>query len=411
MRRLLGSILIVIFSLFVGYQILSIWRSLSSQTNPSRENLARAIEVYPSNPDPYYRMALFYQWDLRNIDLKESVRFFKKAIERNPIEQQYWINLAKVFQRLGEKNHSEKALENAILIFPAGYQGRWVSANLLLQQGFLEKAFTHFTYILEHYPNQAGVVYDLLFKVVTPTDFILEKIVPQSPSSIQRYLHYLYEIGDKETAKKAWVKRLSLGKTDRSETLRYIEFFIKHGDFGEAYQAWKERLREERYVSSPDGNLMVNGGFEKKEILGGGFDWRIENVSGAEISFDSSMGFQRKGSLKIIFDGKQNVDFHHVYQYVAWRPGIDYILKGRVKTRGVTTKSGIKIEILGVGAALYGVSESLTGDNDWKDLNISFRTPANSQGGIVRLRREKTDKFDRFISGSVWLDDFSLKIK
>jgi hypothetical protein len=30
---------------------------------------------------------------------------------------------------------------------------------------------------------------------------------------------------------------------------------------------------------------------------------------------------------------------------------------------------------------------------------------------MIRLRREKTDKFDRFISGSVWLDDVQLQEK
>jgi hypothetical protein len=39
---------------------------------------------------------------------------------------------------------------------------------------------------------------------------------------------------------------------------------------------------------------------------------------------------------------------------------------------------------------------------------VSFRTPARSQGGVVRIRREKTDKFDRLISGTVWIDDVRL---
>jgi hypothetical protein len=82
-----------------------------------------------------------------------------------------------------------------------------------------------------------------------------------------------------------------------------------------------------------------------------------------------------------------------------------------MKTQGVTTKSGMKIEVIGVGPALQGASESLTGDNGWKEMSIAFHTPSQSQGGMIRLRREKTDKFDRFISGSVWLDDVQLREK
>jgi len=42
--------------------------------------------------------------------------------------------------KMEEVKASEKALENAISIFPAGYQGRWIAGNLLLQQGDIEKA-------------------------------------------------------------------------------------------------------------------------------------------------------------------------------------------------------------------------------------------------------------------------------
>jgi tetratricopeptide (TPR) repeat protein len=412
MKRLF-SIVIIIASLLTAYQILSIWRGLSLyRTNLLKENLLKSTRLNPSNPDPYYRLGLLYQWDIRSIDLKESLKYLRKAIERNPLEQQYYLNLAKILYRSGEENASEQALEKAILVFPTSYQGRWVSGSLLLQQGISEKAIPHFTYILANYPNRSGLVYDVLFKAVNDTDFILEKVVPKDPSSMNQYLAYLYEIGDKESAKKAWEKKASYGiKNDRGENLRHIEFLIAHGDLKEAFRAWKARLQEEGLSIPRDGNLITNGGFEKREVLGGGFDWKIITVPGAEVSFDHSIAFGGKSSLRIVFNGKENVDFRHVYQFVALKPNSEYALKAHIKTMGVTTKSGVKIEISGVGAAFRGTSESLIGDNGWKELMISFRTPPQSQGGLVRVRREKTDKFDRYISGSVWIDNVQLKEK
>jgi len=413
MKRLFFSILVLIVLLVAGYHILSIWRGISLyQANLSKESLLKAIRLNPSNPDPFFRLGIFYQWDFRNIDLKEALKYLSKAIERNPLEQQYYLNLAKILYRMGEKNASEQALEKAILVFPASYQGRWVSGNLLLQQGVIEKALPHFTYILMHYPNRSSLVYDLLFRAINDTDFILEKLVPKDASSMNQYLVYLYEIGDQESAKKAWGKRASYGiKNSRTETLRQIEFLIAHSDLKEAYQIWRTRLQEEGLSTPSDENLITNGGFETKEILGGGFDWKMINVPGAEVSFDHSIAFEGKSSLKIVFNGKENVDFRHVYQYVALKPNSEYILKAYMKTNAVTTKSGLKLEISGVGPAFSGASESLIGENGWRELMVAFRTPPQSQGGVVRVRREKTDKFDRFISGTVWLDNFSLREK
>ena len=403
----------ILVSFLVGYQILSIWRSLSFYgENPSKENLLNALRLTPSNPDPFYRLGLLYQWDIHNIDLKESLKYLSRAIERNPLEQEYWLNLAKVLQRMGEQEASEKALEKAILTFPTGYRGRWMTGNLLLQQGFIEKALPHFTYILANYPNQSSLVYEVWNKVVNDTDFILKRLVPKDPFALKQYLSYLYEIGDKESVKKAWERRVSYGfKGDRSEAIRHIDFLISHGDLNGALQVWKARLREEGLSIPSDGNLITNGGFEKEKILGGGFDWKIVNLPGVDISFDHSVVFEGKSSLKITFNGKENVDFQHIYQYVALKPNTDYMLRSHMKTKGITTKSGLKIEISGVGTGFHGASESLIGDNGWKELTVAFRTPAQSQGGLVRVRRERTDKFDRFISGTVWIDNVSLREK
>ena len=159
MRRLFFSILILFISMVVGYQILSIWKGVSLyRTSPSKESLLKATQTLSSYPDPFYRLGLFYQWDIRNMDLKESLHYLLKAIEKNPLEQDYWLNLARIYQRRGNNKASERALENAILVFPTGYQGRWVSGNLLLQQRELEKALPHISYILANYPNQSSMV-------------------------------------------------------------------------------------------------------------------------------------------------------------------------------------------------------------------------------------------------------------
>ena len=410
MKRIFFPFLAVIVSLAVGYYIICIWRGISLyQTNLSKEKLLRAAQLTPSNPDPFFKLSFFYQWDIRNINLEESVRYLGKAIERNPLEQEYWLNLARIYKRLGDHSASEKALENAIRVFPAAYQGRWVSGNLFLQEGSMEKALPHFSYILLHYPNQSHLVYDVLGKAINDSNFILGRVVPKDPFSFKQYLSFLYEMGDKESVQKAWKRKEAFGyKPDRDETLQHIEFLIAHKEIGEAFQVWKVRLQEEGLSPLSGSNVITNGGFEKEKILGGGFDWKIEKVSGAEVSFDPSVALEGKHSLKIVFNGKENVDFYHVYQFVPLKSNTEYVLKANMKTQAVTTKSGLKIEVSGVGPTFHGVSETLTGDNEWRELIVTFRTLSQSQGGLVRIRREKTDKFDRFISGTVWIDNVSL---
>jgi tetratricopeptide (TPR) repeat protein len=413
MKRLSISILILFTIFLASTFVLRMWRGIHLLLeSPSKENLLKTIKLIPSNPDTFYRMSLFHEWEMESIDPEESLRFLGEAIERNPFEQRYWLNLAQLLHSKGEKKGSEQALEKAISIFPTGYRGRWVSGTLLLQQGSFEKALPHFAYILSHYPNRSRLVYDISSRAIRDKDLLLERLVPKDPSSMNRYISYLCEIGDAESAKRAWQKKVSYGfKTSREETVRYIEFLISRGDLHEGFQVWNEALLEQGFKIPSDGNLITNGGFEQEKLLGGGFDWKIGKVKGAEISFDSSVAFEGKSSLKIAFDGKENVDFHHVYQYVPLRPETEYLLKTSMRSEEITTRSGVRIEIIGIGPRFYGASESLVGDNEWKEVTFTFRTPNGSQGGLVRVRREETQKLDRFIGGTVWIDGFQLREK
>ncbi len=413
MKKAVASLLVLFLSAFAGYRTFTLWRGTQfSLKNPSKENLLQAIRFTPSNSNLFYALGLYYQWNIEKTDFRESLRYLGEAIERNPLDQRVWLDLAKVLNRLGEREASLQALEKAIAVFPTGYTGRWMAANLFLQQGEFQKALPHFSYILAHYPDESSRAYDVLFNVIRDPGFILDKVVPGDASSLGRYLNYVYETGDRDAAMKAWARKTSLGfPSDRSTVLRHIDFLIGRKALAEAFRVWRVRLKEEAMPVRED-DLITNGSFEKDKVLGGGFDWRIAPVPGASVSFDASVAFEGKRSLKVVFDGKENIDFQHVYQYVSWKPNRDYLLRAHMKTRDVTTKSGIRVEVIGIGEAgqaLQASSDSLTGDNGWRELRIAFHTPAQSEGGIVRVRRDRTDKFDRFLSGVVWLDAVQLK--
>jgi len=343
------------------------------------------------------------------MDLRKSNDYLQQAIKRTPLQQDYWLHLAAILQNMDQKEDSERALEKALLVFPTGYRGRWMAGNLLLQEGAPEKALPHFSYILAHYPDESRSIYDLWEAVAKDSNYILEKLIPKDYPSLRQYLIYLYEEREKEKAQKVWKRIESLGyQPDQKDTIRHIEFLIAQGELKEAFQVWRTKIAVEATPIPADGNLVNNPGFEIDKSLGSGFDWTISQTPGAEVSIDHSVAFEGKRSLKIRFNGRENIDFHHVYQWIPWKPHTDYQLKVNMKTEGVMTPIGPRMEVSGIDSALYGASESLRGDNDWKELRMSFRTPAQSQGGLLRVRRQKTKNSDRFINDTVWIDHVRL---
>ncbi len=410
MKRYLIWIVTMGFAFLTGVHILNLWRGVShSQMAFSQNQLLEAAQIDLDNPDPFYRLSVLNQWDLFQGDLRKSNQYLRQAIERNPLDQDYWLQLATIFHRMGHKEDSQRALEKALFVFPTGYRGRWVAGNLLLQQGASDRALPHFSYILAHYPDEGRSIYELWEAVVKDSDFIVEKLVPKDLPSLHQYLTYLYEEREKEKAQKVWRLIESLGyQPTRKETVRHIQFLITQGEFKEAFQVWRTRVAVKGIPIPNDGNLVNNPGFEIETGLGSGFDWTINQTPGANVSIDHSVALEGKSSLKIRFDSRENIDFHPVYQWIRWQPHTDYRLKVNMKTEGVTTQSGPRMEVSGIDSVLYGASESLTGDHDWKELRIDFRTPAQSQGGLLGVGRQKMASSDGPISGTVWIDRVQL---
>jgi tetratricopeptide (TPR) repeat protein len=119
MKRYLLCSLAIFFSLLVGYHIVCVWRGVVlSQKNYTVKSLLLAAKLDSSNPDPLHKLGVLYQWNLLQLDLKKSARYFRKAIQRNPLEQEYWLNLGRILQRMGEGEASERALENVVFVSP-----------------------------------------------------------------------------------------------------------------------------------------------------------------------------------------------------------------------------------------------------------------------------------------------------
>lgn len=392
--------------------IILTWKGFYPYYPPfSEKGMLAAIQYDPDNPDPYYRLGIFYLWDIRHLNLEKALHYLKEAIKRNPLEYEYWLNLAHAFQKRGEYFLAEEALKRAFILSPTSFRSRWVGGNLFLQRGEYEKAIPHFVFILKNYPSQSRPVYEVWERAMGDRQFLLDKLVPEELLPLSQFLLYLYEVKDAQMAARVWEKRNSLGyKPMAAETLQHVDFLISQGQLPEAFPIFQNLWRQEGLITSEQ-NLITNGGFEEEKFWGKGFNWRVDQKPGFKISFDPVVFYEGKKSLLISFLGEENIDFRHIYQFVPLKSNQDYLLRAFLRTEALTTQSGIKLEVIGLNSSFRQSSPALTGNNEWQELVLSFRTPPETRGGIVYLRRERTEKFDRFISGKVWVDGVRLQEK
>lgn len=155
---------------------------------------------------------------------------------------------------------------------------------------------------------------------------------------------------------------------------------------------------------------IVNGGFEQ-ELAQAGFGWIARDVKGAKWERDDEISYQGKYSLRIDFNGKENIAYHHLWQLVPAQPGGRYRLRGQWRGAYVTTRSNPYFQVFSVAAEknVSARSESKRLTWDWQPFEMDLTMPEDAWFLTVRLRRNKTDALDNLISGAIWLDEISLE--
>lgn len=114
--------------------------------------------------------------------------------------------------------------------------------------------------------------------------------------------------------------------------------------------------------------------------------------------------------MRIEFDGKVNLDFQNLYQDVPVQPRTSYHFSAYVRTREISTASGIRLEIVDPRhpSEVQILTPNLVGTNPWTPVEADFETGADTELLEILVRRVPEWRFDNKLRGTVWIDDVTL---
>ena len=117
-------------------------------------------------------------------------------------------------------------------------------------------------------------------------------------------------------------------------------------------------------------------------------------------SWDTSVGHDALGSYKVV---GANSNYTFALNLSPLSADTDYVLRGWVKTQGVTAGYGASIGFYQtVGATASFVSPTTVSEGVWTELVVTFRTAATFSGGMLRLN------WNLAAGQTAWFDDVSL---
>lgn len=378
----------------------------------SADAFARAARWDRADPEFFSRYARKLAGQSRDADLNEIARAYAQATRLGPRRAENWAGLGQALDLAGDDSGAMRAYQRALQLFPRSPDINWEFANSLLRLGDTAAAIAPWRTAIEGDPALRVGAFDLAWRAGISRDEILAAL-PAREDILSAYLDYLDASGRIDAADGAWKRMLALPRqVNFDSACRYFDALLYAHRVDELQPVWAAlRSPEPAGIGPPRNaaNRIANGGFEEP-MVNGGFGWRFTNIEGADVSLDTEIVHSGSRSLLVHFDGKHNLEFAHVVQYVMVEPDTRYRFVAYARSEGITTDSGPRITVYDAydRTALAVATEGVIATTSWQEQNLEFRTGPRTKLLVVQVTRPTSRKLDNQIAGSLWLDDLSL---
>ena len=379
-------------------------------------NLRRAQQASEEAPVPLSELILPQPWggygwrtlsrlagDAARIDAATAESVLTDASSRYPLDADQWLDLARIHARGGNARRVDDYLARAGAVQPYERRSLWAAAQVALQTGNAALAERQLRQWLRLYPRDTGQALFIGSRWIDQPGMLLDRMLPEG----REYLVEAMEMARRQTdiplAEAVWSRLVPKPDLDDPLFLNFVELLLETGRVERAVDFWIERDPGYR-----PGRLF-NGDFARAPGPPLGFNWRINRPPpGVRTGRDEDQAFVEPASLRIEFNGKENVSLREPWVRIPVRPGQHYRLSGAWRAETLTTRSLPYWYLTAEGGDLRERVPSPGGNFDWERWQVEFQAPEGTRLVRLQLRRDRTNAFDRNIDGILWLDDFRL---
>lgn len=332
----------------------------------------------------------------------------KRALQLNPASADAWANL-------GEAESSEKnvpaaryCFERSLALGPADPTILFRAADFAFQSNDTAGTLRNLSTVLKN-PELASYYEAAFFtysRMNLPIEQILDQGIPAAPAA-GAFLRYYLASDEAREAAEIWKWLTKHMPADDKLAGEYISFLLRNHRTEEAAEIWKGFTAHQAPAYRAT-NFVYNGGFEEAPASAP-LDWKLNSLDDVLVSRVQSLAYEGDWSLRVFFEGLENIEFHQASQDVVVTPG-RWRLRAYLKTEQITTDQGVALRLFDPlePGRLDFTSDAFTGDHAWTRLQRSFEVGPRTKLLRLELTRHASTKFDNKISGSAWLDSVEL---
>jgi tetratricopeptide (TPR) repeat protein len=377
----------------------------------TRQGYERATRLEPSNAQNWYLLGRYWQYQLEDLDAARAVQAYRTALSLNPQSGSMWLDLAATYESQNDEPAARQAFLEAQRVYPASPEVSWRYGNFLLRQNELPAAFAEIRNAVAVDPKRAAEAVSRCWRVDPDIQAILDQALPPSAPVYLAAIRELDTDAAIDPALAVWDRLVSLHpRLPLSDAIPFTDSLIQAQRIDDAHRVWDQALTFVDPPVSPPNSVLWDGGFETG-VTGGGFTWVFAPpLPGVEASFDSNEKHSGQHSLRLVFDGRRNVDFDGICQFAQVQPGSSYLFSAWVQTQTLTTDQGVRfrLEWLENGRVASAETTDLHGTQPWTQLSLPWTAVAGVRQLRLCVNRHPSGDFSSRIHGTAWVDDVAL---
>ena len=363
----------------------------------------------PSDPLPHYAAAVHLEKSFTPEDIQHALKELETAAGLAPENYLIWLDLGRARERSGDAEGAERALRRALALAPNYSTVQWALGNALVRQGRMEEGFAEIQKAVSGDPAFAMPAAVTAWQLFNGDIDQIRRSIGRSPRLDAALATLLINQKKFDEGIAMWD---SIPAGEKSTTLKDTgtALYSKLLEARRVREALRILYSIDSQATRIDPGTITNGGFEAPVKLEGAgqFDWQIAGGVQPQIVLSSGRRHGGSNSLLLVFNTNSAADFRSITLLVPVEPSTDYELEAFYSS-DLKTAAAFKWEIVdAVDSRVIASTDATAPRADWTPLKVRFKSPATSDGIVVRLARTDCGQVCT-IAGNLWFDDISLR--
>jgi len=278
-----GLLVVASFALALILSYFSIRNALAAHYAglQTPEGFERATHLEPGDPQNWYLLGRYWQYNLEDPDAARAIRSYLSALSLNPGSSDTWLDLATAYESEANLVAARDAFLHAKKVYPLSAEVSWRYGNFLLRQGELAPAFTEMRLAVEADPKRAAEAFSRSLRSGSTLETTLDLVLPPITEAYLDVIWDQSKDGHTGNALKVWDRLASLHpRFSLYDSFSLVDALMSERRIAEASRVWDQAVLYSGLVDlqSPPGSVLWDGGFESN-ITGAGFSWLFRRNS------------------------------------------------------------------------------------------------------------------------------------